>query len=125
MPFFFKITSRGQKHGGFLLNCAKILDCFVCVLEVLTVRVNFKMESVLGHCRKNSNRKKSKNGKRPLEFLDLSLYHSVVYQHHHHPPTTPPPLSFPFLLKHATLPPLDTHHGKIPDSMMMHWNEGD
>ena len=32
------------------------------------------MEHVLGHSRKNTNRKKGKNGKRPLEFLDLSLY---------------------------------------------------
>ena len=47
----------------------------------------------------------------------------------------PPPPSFfhpPFLLKHATPPtppptplPLDTHHGKIPDSMVIHWNKGD
>ena len=32
------------------------------------------MESVLSHSRKNPNRKKDKNGKRPLEFLDLSHY---------------------------------------------------
>ena len=29
------------------------------------------MESVLGHSRKNQDRKKSKNCKKPLEFLDL------------------------------------------------------
>ena len=47
-------------------------DCFV--LEVLPVRVDFKTESVLGHSKTNENRKKGKNGKRPLEVLDLSLY---------------------------------------------------
>ena len=44
------------------------------MLEVSTVRVDFKMESMLGHSRKNQIRKKGKNGKRPLEFLDLSLF---------------------------------------------------
>ena len=46
--------------------CKNSTDYFV--LEVLTVRVDFKMESVLGHSRKNPNRKKGKNGKRPLNF---------------------------------------------------------
>ena len=56
-----------QKYGGFLFNCAKnSTDCFV--LEILTVRVDFKMESVLGHSRKKPNRKKGKNGERLLEF---------------------------------------------------------
>ena len=47
-------------------------------------------------------------------------------------PPTPTPLSFfiplswylPFF-RNLHLPPLDTHHGKIIDSMMIHWNQGD
>ena len=31
----------------------------------------------------------------------------------------------PYLPKHATHSPLDTHHRKIPDSMMIHQNQGD
>ena len=45
-----------------------------CWKSRLWVRVDFKMESVLCHSRKNPNRKKGKNDTRPLEFLDLSLY---------------------------------------------------
>ena len=46
----------------------------MCWKSQLWVRVDFKMESVLGHSRKNPNRKKGKNGKWPLDFLYLSLY---------------------------------------------------
>ena len=74
MQFYSKITSRGQKYGGFLLNCAKIWQIVLYWKSRLWVWVDFKMQSVLGHSRKNSNRKKGKNGKRPLEFLDLSFY---------------------------------------------------
>ena len=34
----------------------------------------------------------------------------------------PPPLPF---FRNLHLPPLDPHHGKIIDSMMIHWNQGD
>ena len=57
---------------AFCLTVQKFHRLF-CVWSS-SVRVDFKMESVLGHSRKNLNRKKGKNGKRPLEFLDLSLY---------------------------------------------------
>ena len=30
MQFYFKITSRGQKYGGFLLNCTNIPMVFWC-----------------------------------------------------------------------------------------------
>ena len=71
MQFYFKITSRGQKYGGFFLNCAKISQIILCWKSWLWVWVDCKMESVLGYSRKNP---KDKNGKRLLEFLDLSLY---------------------------------------------------
>ena len=36
----------------------------------------------------------------------------------------PPNLTSPLSLETCT-PPLDTHHGEIPDSMMIQWNQGD
>ena len=37
--------------------------------------------------------------------------------------TAPP--SFPLSLETCILPPLDTKLGKIPNSIMIHWNQGD
>ena len=74
LAILFQNYFKGAKIWWlFAWQCRNSTDCFV--LEVLTVRVDFKMESLLDHSIKNSNRKKGKNGKRPLlEFLNLSLY---------------------------------------------------
>ena len=48
-----------------------------------------------------------------------------VYQPPHFFFHLPPFLIPSYLQKHATHPPLDTHHRKIPDSMMIHQNQGD
>ena len=37
MQFYLKITSMGQKYGGFLLNATKIPLIVLCWMEVLTV----------------------------------------------------------------------------------------
>ena len=37
MQFYLKITSTGQKYGGFLLNGTKIPLIVLCWMEVLTV----------------------------------------------------------------------------------------
>ena len=68
LQFYFKITSRGQKHGGFFLNCAKILKIVLSWLWV-----DFKMKSVLGYSRKNPNRKMGKKTPRGFRFVTLTL----------------------------------------------------
>ena len=58
---------------AFCLNVQNFTDCFV--LEASTVSENkFQNGICVGHYKKNPNKKKGKNGKRPLEFLNLSLY---------------------------------------------------
>ena len=45
LAFYFKITSRGQIYGGFLLNFTKILLIFSCCKS--RPGVDSKLESVL------------------------------------------------------------------------------
>ena len=40
---YFKITSREQKYGGFLLNCTKIPLISYFVMKVLTVGVDLEI----------------------------------------------------------------------------------
>ena len=50
--------------------------------------------------------------------LDSKILHPIVREG----------VSAPFLFSSAPYPPsalLDTHHGKIPNSMVIHWNQGD
>ena len=53
LQFYFKTTSRGEKNGGFLLNCTKIQLTVLCLKSLqLPMWVDFKIESVLQARRK-------------------------------------------------------------------------